>query len=136
MIENFESITDELTSDEMDILPILKRVISDYTEHEPIKSWELVNVVNTICVINGLKPKMSEVRLRKMTNYLRSNAVIPLIATSKGYFVSYDTAWIRSQIRSLRQRAHSIDVCADGLERFIYDPQRSLQEVRRENDSC
>lgn len=135
MIENFESITDELSSDELDILPIFKRAVSDYTEHDPIKSADLVNVINTMCLINGVKPRMSEVRLRKMTNYVRTNAIIPLIATSKGYFVSYDDAWVRSQIRSLRQRAHSIDVCADGLERFIYDPQRSLQEVRRENGS-
>jgi hypothetical protein len=42
-----------------------------------------------------------------------------LIATSQGYYVSYDAQEINAQIQSLVERANSILKSADGLKKFI-----------------
>jgi len=66
-----------------------------------------------------LKNKFSEPRLRKCSNYIRTNGILPLIATSQGYYVSYDKQEINSQIQSLVERANSILKSAEGLKKFI-----------------
>ena len=123
MLTNFEEITVELTEDELKVLPFLLAGLKARTEHNPIKAPEIVKNLNAFLVQQGIPVKITEARLRKMCNYIRSNAIIPLIATSKGYFVSYDSEWIRSQVKSLQERARSILVCADGLERILYNSQ-------------
>jgi hypothetical protein len=115
MIENFEEITYELTEKEMKILPLLINGFKNYTENNPIKEPEIVKRFNER---NG-DIKLSGVRLRKIVNYIRSNSLLPLIATSKGYYISYDREIILSQIKSLKQRSFSIDNCANGLKKFI-----------------
>jgi hypothetical protein len=62
---------------------------------------------------------MTGVRLRKMVNYIRSNSLIPLIATSHGYFTSDCKQTIQEQIKSLQERANSIERCAQGLKKFL-----------------
>lgn len=114
MIINFEEITYELNDEEKKILHLLINGFKNYTQQNPIKEPEIVSRFNER---TGLK--LSGVRLRKLVNYIRSNGLLPLVATSKGYFVSYDKEVIYSQIKSLRQRATSINNCADGLEKFI-----------------
>jgi hypothetical protein len=44
---------------------------------------------------------------------------LPLIATSQGYYVSYDKQEINAQIQSLVERANSILKSAEGLKKFI-----------------
>jgi hypothetical protein len=41
--------------------------------------------------------------------------MLPLIATSDGYYVSYDKIEIEKQIQSLKERAESINRCANGM---------------------
>ena len=67
---------------------------------------------------------MTGARLRKIVNYIRTNALQPLMATSKGYFVSNDVNVIMDQIQSLNQRAKSIRDCAHGLELLIKNKQK------------
>lgn len=126
MITNFEEVTNELTIDEMRIIPYLIAGLKRRGEHDPIKAPEIVKALNEFLPSKGIETKMSEVRLRKMSNHIRSHSVIPLIATSKGYFVSYDRSWIESQVKSLQERARSILACADGLERMLYDVKRGV----------
>lgn len=114
MITNFEDVTYELTDNEIQILPILIKGFKNYTEKNPIKEPDIVARFNER---NNLK--LSGVRLRKLVNYIRSNSLLPLIATNRGYYVSYNRDVIQSQIKSLTQRANSINNCADGLQKFI-----------------
>jgi hypothetical protein len=115
MITNFEEITEELSDHEKTLIPILVKCFQKYTVSNPITGGEVVRKMN------AFKPeyKMSEPRLRKCVNYIRKQAIIPLIATSQGYFVSYDRAIIQSQIKSLHERAGAILSCSTGLSRFI-----------------
>lgn len=115
MVENFEAITYELTDAEKAILPVMVTGFLNYRKDNPIKEPQIVANFNDRNPGHRLTP----VRLRKLVNYIRVNGILPLIATSKGYYVSYDKAEIRSQITSLEQRAASIENCAHGLRKFL-----------------
>jgi hypothetical protein len=114
MITNFEEITYNLTDKEKEILPLIIKGFMNYTEENPIKEPEIVSRFNERN--NGVR--LNGVLLRKLVNFIRSNGLLPLIATSKGYYVSYDKEVVLSQIKSLRQRAKSINDCANGLVKF------------------
>jgi len=115
MITNFEDVTYELTDVEKKMLPLLVQGFKKYTKENPIKEPDIVKRFNE----RNVGMKLSGVRLRKLVNYIRTKGLLPLIATNKGYFVSYDKSVIASQIQSLRERANSINDCAKGLEAFI-----------------
>ena len=118
-ITNFEEYTHELSAEEMEILPIVIHGFRQYKKNNPIKSELIVTRMNDYLKNNGFKIKMSGPRLRKMVNYIRSNSLIPLIATSHGYFTSDCKETIIEQITSLMERANSIERCAQGLKKFL-----------------
>ena len=113
MLTNFESLTSELNEIEMVMVPICIRCFGKYTKSNPIKAPEIVSRMKQAGY------KLTEPRLRKIVNHIRSNSLQPLIATSDGYFVSEDPAEIKKQILSLYERAASIRRCADGLSAFL-----------------
>lgn len=115
MITNFEEITQELTADEMVLCRQIVLGLRTKTKDNPIKSDEIVNKMNQA----NPKNKLTGARLRKIINYIRSNGILPVIATSNGYYTSNDKSEIQKQILSLYQRARSIETCADGLKKFI-----------------
>ena len=119
MITGFEEHTSELTAEEMEILNIVIHGFRQYKKNNPIKSELIVTRMNQYLQNNGYKIKMNGPRLRKMVNYIRSNGLIPLIATSHGYFTSDCTETIAEQIKSLQERANSIQRCAEGLKKFL-----------------
>jgi len=119
MITTFEEHTSELTSEEMEILPIVVHGFRNYKKDNPIKAELIVTRMNEFLAVRGFKTRMSQPRLRKMVNYIRTNGIIPLIATSHGYFTSDCTETIAEQIKSLQERANSIQRCAEGLKKFI-----------------
>lgn len=119
MIENFEEITEELSEEEKKLIPILIKGFLAHNKNNPIKSKDICEAINNKRVLYGLKRQFNGVRLRKITNYIRSNGILPLIATSDGYYTSNDTSEIKKQIESLKQRANAILNSATGLEIFI-----------------
>ncbi len=121
MLVNFEDITQELSDEEKEMIPILIRGFSLRSIDNPIKEPEVCSKINEYLLNNKqyLHLKLTGARLRKCVNYIRTNGLLPLIATSNGYFVSYDRSVIEKQILSLEQRARSIKTCADGLKKFI-----------------
>jgi hypothetical protein len=115
MITNFENITHELSDIELEMLPLMVNGFKRYTKQYPIKEPEIVARFNS----NNPKTKLNGARLRKLVNHIRCHSMLPLIATSKGYYVSDDIAEIKNQIKSLRERANSINRCADGLLNYL-----------------
>ena len=114
MIDGFESITYDLTEEELGLVPIVlgglkKRTTSDDAIHG-----------KDICQkMTDAGYKMTEPRLRKITNYIRSNGLAPVIATSKGYYVSHNSGELCTQIASLEQRRNAIDQAIKGLKKFL-----------------
>lgn len=123
-ITNFEEITEDLTAKELEYLQDVQdgMIAALQASAMPIKQNELILLVNNYlfskygmfcCMI--LKP----VRLRKYVNYVRKNSLLPIMATSNGYFLSENEEMIRSQIKSLNERAKSIRDAAKGLEDYL-----------------
>lgn len=114
MITNFEEITSELTDAEKIVLPILINGLKKFYKDKPIKAPIIVAKIN-----EAYKVDLTEPRLRKLINHIRVNSLLPIIATSNGYFVSTDRQEIEKQIRSLEERARSIQKSADGLKKIL-----------------
>lgn len=115
MVTNFELETAPLTEDEKRYVPIIIKGLSTKTKDKAIKSDEIVKALNqkySYC-------KMTGARLRKITNFIRSEGILPVIATTNGYYVSYDQEEIKSQIVSLLDRAQAIINSANGLKKFL-----------------
>jgi len=116
MLTNFENITYDLSEDEIILAKDFCVSFQKYSKDNPIKAPEIVAKVNANKIT---KARFTEARLRKICNYIRSNGMIPLIATSNGYYVDYSREALESQIRSLTERSNSILRCADGLKKFL-----------------
>lgn len=118
MITNFEDITAELTDQEIKLVQPIINGLKKRTKNNPIKSDEMVIAMNNYCKLKNIPVNVTGVKIRKITNYIRSNGLLPVIATSSGYYISYDLVEIGKQIVSLRQRANAINNSADGLEKY------------------
>lgn len=123
-VTNFEDITNGLSNEELSLVPDMCEAFRKYTKQNPIKAPIIVAKINA----NKLtKIKFTEVRLRKIVNYIRTNGLIPLISTSSGYYVDYSPEVIESQIKSLKERSSSIYHCAVGLEKILSNMNTSTQ---------
>jgi len=114
-----ETITHELTDEELNLVPVIVHSFRFYKKDNPIKAELIVKRMNEYLQKNESKVKMNGPRLRKIVNYIRTNGIIPLIATSNGYFTSDCKQTIQEQIQSLQERANSIERCATGLKKFL-----------------
>jgi hypothetical protein len=118
MINNFEDFTEELNAEELKLVAPLMNGLRTKTKQNPIKAPEIVKAMNVFAQKNGLI-KITEPRLRKLVNHIRVKGILPIIATSQGYYISYDKQEILDQINSLTQRANSIMKSANGLQNFL-----------------
>lgn len=112
MVTNFEDYTDVLTKKEMEFVPTLVWVLSFITE--PTKSPKIVKLMKAKNF-----PDFTGVTLRKMVNVIRKTGALPVMASSKGYWVSYDKDDVQRQVDSMTERANSIKACANGLRTFL-----------------
>lgn len=117
MIEGFEDFTSELNEKELELIPVMVKAFRKYGKDNPIKAKDIVAKFNESAA--SVNIELSGPRLRKMCNYIRTNGLLPLIATSNGYYVSYDKKEIEAQISSLMARSNSIKRCADGLQKIL-----------------
>lgn len=121
MVTNFEDITKELSDEECKYIYLLVTGFQKRTKDNPIKAPDLIKSINKFVADNrpDIKKKLSEPRLRKLCNYIRTHSLIPLIATSNGYYVSYDKEEIQNQIQSLMDRGQAIIKSSLGLVKFL-----------------
>ena len=115
MITNFEEYTQDLTSEELATISKVCEVLSIYTKANPVKSPALVKHINNELRKEQWHVQITEVRLRKIVHTIRATGMLPVIATSKGYYISYDVDDVCAQVRSLIERGQSIDACAKGM---------------------
>jgi hypothetical protein len=118
MIKNFENITYELTPKELELVELVMNGFNGYRKDSPIKAPEICAGMNKYLSENNIKMKFTSVRLRKFVNYIRANSLLPLIATSKGYYVTDSQDEIDSCVESLKNRANGILEAAKGLEKL------------------
>lgn len=118
MITSFQEYTFELNDAELAVLPTFIEWVKTGTDHRPLKAPALITKINVSLLERRIKYHMTEERFRKFVNYVRSHGVLPLIATSHGYFVSYEPDVVRAQMKSLRERAGGILAARAGLASF------------------
>lgn len=120
MITNFEKITTDLTNEDLVLLPHLIQGFKLHSPSNPIKANDIVQSFNKYIEREGIKArKITEARLRKFVNHIRSRGLLPLVATSSGYYTTNNEKEISHQIKSLRERARSILTAAEGLEYYL-----------------
>lgn len=119
MVTNFETETAPLSNDELKLMDVVMSGMKHRTAQNPIISREITKAINARLSDYGVKQKMTDARLRKIINHIRSNGMQPIMGTSEGYFVSYDPEEIRRQVQSLRDRVGAIESAARGLESFL-----------------
>lgn len=125
MITNFTNITYELTEDEIKHVNSLVLALKLRTKESAIKAPEIVKSMNIFAERHDLC-KMTDARLRKCINYIRSNSILPVIATSNGYYCSYDEKELSDQIKSLTERANSIMDTVFGLNKILKNSHEKL----------
>lgn len=121
MITTFEDITQNLTPEQMTVIDNVIGVLNKI--EKPMLSHNVMILVN-----KNLEDSLTPIAFRKIVNYIRSNSLLPIIATSKGYFVSYDAKVIGKQIISLTDRAQAIANSAKGLIKFYENCNNSIRK--------
>lgn len=129
MITNFEHITSELTQQELELIPILVKGFHKHRKENPILARDIVRRMNIYLEARNYQGTFTEARLRKCVNFIRTNAILPLMATSNGYYISWDSDEIYSQIQSLEERANSIKRCAGGLWAIMHKLKEKSYEM-------
>lgn len=102
-------------------MPHIINLLRNFTINNQIKGHELLNLIK---FEHGILLK--EYRIRKICNHIRSNSLLPLISTSKGYYLSYDENDIFMQILSMKQRANAIMNAARWLYSFLAKTQQAM----------
>ena len=116
MINGHEIFTEELNEEER---MLAKRLISAFSKRSKINPVTASEIVSGVNKNMKLTQKFSDRRLRKIINHYRVNAILPIISTSKGYYVSYDENEIEGMVISLTQRAKSILEGCFGMQRIL-----------------
>jgi hypothetical protein len=127
---------EKLNDEEINFLPTLRRVLLKTNSKKLLYADAIVRGVNkrrddglsNYCLT---KP-FTQARLRKMVNYFRCTATLPVISTSKGYYVSYDKDDIIYMIKSLKARADAIYAASDGMDYIL--KQKDIIDADKEID--
>jgi hypothetical protein len=114
MITGFDLETAPLTEDEKKLVPVIIKGL--YNKRRPEDAVHGAAICQAVSAKYG---KLTEPRLRKITNFLRSAKILPVMATSRGYYISYDREEIEKQILSLQQRAEAIQQAIEGLKLWL-----------------
>ena len=116
MINGHEYHTEELNDEERMLAKRLISAFSKRSKENPVTATEIVSGVNKNI---KLTQKFSDRRLRKIINHYRVHGILPIISTSKGYYVSYEENEIEGMVISLNQRANSILEACFGMQRIL-----------------
>ncbi len=104
MIKGFEKETASLSADEITVAGYTVTILKNQARKgTPVSSKMLIKHFKK----HGYT--LQGVRIRKIINYIRRNALVPgVVAASKGYYVAESAADLREYTDSLAQRIDSI----------------------------
>ena len=96
-ITNFSRETHELTLTEKALSNIVADVLQNTSYEKQKCNAEILAEVH---FKSHLNVNITSVRLRSIIHYLRTEKHIPILATSRGYYISYDTQIIALHVKS------------------------------------
>lgn len=114
-------LLDKLNSDDINILiPLLVKMFKAKSSKD--------NVLQTKKITTFFTEKKSQLqfsgtftsqRLQKLVNYIRVNSILPIIATSHGYYYSEDPQDIRDMIEQFESRIEAMKAAQEGLKYIL-----------------
>lgn len=109
-----------LSNEELNvILPMLVKLFKRTSRGKSITADKIVKGMNRKRVEDGkFKSVFTEAMLRRITNHIRTNGILPLIADIKGYYLSDDINDIDAQIQSLEDRIAGMRSAINGLRNY------------------
>jgi predicted TPR repeat methyltransferase len=112
MIHGFEQHTENLNDyEKQNLLPAVVRLL-----HFAVGEHKAVTNKQIICDLKANGFKISDTKVRKIVNHIRTHNIIRnLLASSKGYYRALSEADCRRFIQSLEQRMNSIAVVRDAM---------------------
>ena len=119
MLEGFSKQTHDLTDYEKNtLLPIMCKCFSQHVGKE--------NAVtnNVICEKMNSKgyEKVSEARVRKIINYIRTKNLVPrLMASGSGYYITNNPDELKDYISSLKGRKEAIEGVIQAVQKQYED---------------
>jgi hypothetical protein len=105
MITGFEQQTGNLTQRELDVLPDIIEQLNKTSKDRPLKN----RAINGNLLFRS-KGNFEGVRIRKIINHISLYHMtrLPLVANSRGYYITSDDNEIRRYVQSLTDRISSI----------------------------
>ncbi len=115
MITGFENITIDLTEDEKKLVPLfVNGFASKKGKDHSVTNKEIV------AKMKPRFPQITEVRVRKIINFIRTRNLIPgLVASSNGYYITDDRKEIEKYIQSLDSRLNEIARVKNSFLRYL-----------------
>ncbi len=114
MIKGFETHTKPLTDEDRHIADIIGKGLIKRNKHNPINSTNICRRMND--AYPGLK--LTDVKLRKIINYLRLTTLPNICATNSGYYCG-DVNDVRDYLIGLKQRINAQIAVYDSATLFV-----------------
>ena len=115
MLKNFESITHELNSFELECVEYLGQwFMANTGKKNAVKNANIADMIE-----KKFDKKIHDSRVRKVVQALRTNGLPNLIASGKGYFYTEDIKEIEDWVISLKQRELAIRTIREKAQRQI-----------------
>lgn len=101
------------------ILPMFIKVLKRTSPIKTITAEKIVEGMNKKRIEDGkFKSTFTDTMLRRLSNHIRTNGILPLIADNKGYYLSDDIRDIDAQIQSFRDRIAGMESAIKGLQEY------------------
>ena len=94
-------------------LPHVLSLLKKSKKESPLKSYEFVQILSAKKIV------LKDSEFRSLVNYVRTEGLLPVVASKKGYYATFDAVRIKQQIDSLNKRAKLITASANGLKKFL-----------------
>ena len=122
MVTNFEEQTERLNDIEMAAIPIFKKCFEEghVGARNRISAREICEKMASLPQFRKSdgRPLLTDVRVRKIINYIRMNDIIPMLCgDNRGYYVAETEQEVRDFIRSMRDRTSSMILVTDRVEK-------------------
>jgi hypothetical protein len=95
--------------------PVVASKLRKWTTKRPMVSEKFITKFNS----GRKRYQLSGPKLRSICNYLRTEAQVPIVATSSGYSIQPSTKALLKQYNSLKSRAEHITNAANGVRKMI-----------------
>jgi hypothetical protein len=127
MLKNFESVTHELTPFELECVEFLGQwFMANTGKKNAVKNDAIGKIIE-----KKFAKKISQPRVRKVIQALRTNGLPNLIASGKGYFYTEDIKEVEEWVISLKQRELAIRTIREKAERQI-EIMRFAKQARKQ----